>query len=175
MNHTQTLSSGNPLLTVVDLIVQALMGSRWNTHLLQELQPPNLVHTILQTPLGQKDIRCWRDEPAGTYSYRALFKHLQHRIIGPMFPWQQVWKLEVWPKLQLFAWRLLLDKMPTQAHLARWNATISPLCPICCIEDETVEHLLVQCPFAKSLLLSLAISIPRPTTNPLVLAQCISQ
>lgn len=147
------------------MIEHGQLGPRWNLRLLQSLWPPDLVHTISLLPQGQSDMRCWRDEPAGTCCFRAIYKHLQQRVMGPQYPWRQLWQLAIWPKLQLFAWRTLLDKLPTRAHQGGWDASISHLCPICRTEDETVNHLFVRCSFAKSLWISLPTSIQRPASS----------
>lgn len=84
--------------------------------------------------------------------------------------------MEVLPKIRFFAWQALPNKLPRHARLARWNPSISPLCPLCNFEDETIDHLLIQCPFAKNLWLGLPESIPRPASSlslTLFLARCV--
>lgn len=72
--------------------------------------------------------------------------------------------LNVLHKLQFFAWRVLLDTLPTRAQLARWDSSISPLCLICRVGDETINHLLIRCPFARSLWAFFPDSILRPAS-----------
>lgn len=126
--------------------------------------PDKVVQAILDIPLGQSDVRCWMDKPAGNCRYKSLFKYLQPRNYGPAFPWRDVWKLNVLHKLQFFAWRVLLDTLPTRAQLARWDSSISPLCLICRVGDETINHLLIRCPFARSLWAFFPDSILRPAS-----------
>ena len=127
--------------------------------------PQTVVREILKIPLGQTNLHSWLSEPTGQCNYEALFKFLQPRSIGPQFPWKVVWKLEVLPKLWLFAWRLLLDKLLTRARLARWDSSISPLCLICQLEDETVEHMFIRCTFAQKLWFYLPFLIRRPVAS----------
>lgn len=130
---------------------------------------PDLLNAISQLPLGQPDIRCWRVEPAGKCSFRAIFKRLQQRLIGPSFPWKMFWKLEVWPKfsylLGVHCWtshlrgRDYIGGTPLSALCYIGGSPLSALCPMCHIEEETVEHLRVRCSFAQSLWLSLPTSL----------------
>ncbi|KAJ8635128.1 hypothetical protein MRB53_009395 [Persea americana] len=57
-----------------------------------------------------------------------------------------LWKLPIPPKLRLFCWRLLHDKLPKR--LANWDPAISSCCLICRGGAESLEHLFVSSSFA---------------------------
>lgn len=134
-------------------------GLSWNKGLLQALWPEEAVHEILKIPLRRQDLRYQRDKPAGSCRFRTLYKHLLPRPMGPALPWSLVWKMNIPHRLQLFFWRLLIDRLPTRARLAKWNSAIDPLCPICRRENETVDHI-----FASFLDL-LPNSLQKPSTS----------
>lgn len=47
----------------------------------------DVVQAFLSLPLGDQDIRLWQSEPAGTCSFKALYKHLLPRHKGPSLRW----------------------------------------------------------------------------------------
>nr|GFA08501.1 RNA-directed DNA polymerase, eukaryota [Tanacetum cinerariifolium] len=52
-------------------------------------------------------------------------------------------------KVNVFAWRVWLDRLPTRANLVCRNISVlSPLCPICSTVDEDISHLLFKCELA---------------------------
>lgn len=62
--------------------------------------------------------------------------------------WDWVWSCKAPPKLRNFLWSALHDACTTKLHLYRRRCAISPLCPICAKRDETMEHILLLCPWA---------------------------
>lgn len=139
-------------------------GSQWNDALLITLWQPHIVHEVkIIIPIDQNDIRCWLNQPAGSCSFKAIFKHLQLRRQGPSLPWAMVWKMRVLPKHQMFAWRVLLNKLPTRVRLSKWDASIQPCCPICKEGVETIDHLMVTCSFPRSISGHIPSSIKKPS------------
>lgn len=131
--------------------------------LLATLWPPFIVQAILQIPLGTSDLVCWRDEPAGSCTYKSLYNHLFQRSMGPALPLRTIWQLDTAHKTQLFCWRLLLDKLPTRDRLSQWNDAINPICLICCRDNEMVDHLFTHCSFSRLVWKLLPSSIQTPS------------
>lgn len=67
--------------------------------------------------------------------------------------WSAIWKVEVWPKIKAFIWKVATKSLSTRATLARRGVTLSALCP-CCLVDETVEHVLFGCPWVRQVWLT---------------------
>lgn len=128
----------------------------------------DVVQAILSLPLGDQDIRWWQSEPAGTCSFKALYKHLLPRHEGPSLPWRLIWKMDIPSKLQMFRYRLLLNKLPTRSTLARWSLSIDPLCPICRQDEETVDHIFAQSSFAKKVWDLIPGSVQKPHNTTLI-------
>ncbi|GJV00421.1 RNA-directed DNA polymerase, eukaryota [Tanacetum coccineum] len=52
-------------------------------------------------------------------------------------------------KINVFAWRVSLDRLPTRVNLIRRDVQVpSPVCPICNSDDEDISHLLFRCSMA---------------------------
>nr|GEX64210.1 RNA-directed DNA polymerase, eukaryota [Tanacetum cinerariifolium] len=55
-------------------------------------------------------------------------------------------------KVNVFLWRLFLNKLPTRVNLNRKGIDVaSTLCPICCEDVKTVKHIFFSCEMAKDL------------------------
>ncbi|GJX00650.1 RNA-directed DNA polymerase, eukaryota, reverse transcriptase zinc-binding domain protein [Tanacetum coccineum] len=62
------------------------------------------------------------------------------------------WNRSVSIKINVFLWRVALNKLPTGVNLDRKGIDIeSTLCPICCEDVETVNHIFFSCEMAKDL------------------------
>ena len=60
--------------------------------------------------------------------------------------WNGIWSLMVPPKIKNFIWKCAKGAIVTKAHLFKRRCDVFPLCPICHLQDETIEHLLLMCP-----------------------------
>ncbi|XP_060169369.1 uncharacterized protein LOC132600320 [Lycium barbarum] len=49
--------------------------------------------------------------------------------------------------------------------LAKWGIQVNPTCSLCQLQDETLEHLFVQCPYAKQLWNKLLHWLGQPVQN----------
>ncbi|GKC03638.1 RNA-directed DNA polymerase, eukaryota, reverse transcriptase zinc-binding domain protein [Tanacetum coccineum] len=62
------------------------------------------------------------------------------------------WNRSVPIKINIFLWRLALNKLPTRVNLDRKGIDIdSTLCPICFEDVETINHIFFSCEMAKDL------------------------
>ncbi|KAJ8633749.1 hypothetical protein MRB53_027085 [Persea americana] len=66
IDTVQAATSTLNMLRLADLLHQSPTGLCWNEGLLCRLWQPHIVQAILLIPLGTRDLRCWKDEPAGT-------------------------------------------------------------------------------------------------------------
>lgn len=58
------------------------------------------------------------------------------------------WNKQLPIKVNLFIWRLLLNRLPTRDNLVARHINIpSSLCPVCRKEVESVLHLFLRCDF----------------------------
>ncbi|CAN1290498.1 hypothetical protein LINPERPRIM_LOCUS20730 [Linum perenne] len=62
--------------------------------------------------------------------------------------WLSTWELPVQPKLKFFLWRMLHIIIPTKDCLIDKNIEVHPSCAVCHLADESLEHLLFECPIS---------------------------
>ena len=125
-------------------------------------QPPSR-DEVLQIRLGSlegRDTLIWNVNKAQTFLVRTAY-HIalrmnrtgigEHSRVQEGKPvWNRLWKLSVPPKVRNFVWRASSDILPTRANLARRRVPIDPKCAVCGSSDETILHILWQCPLARN-------------------------
>ncbi|GJZ52085.1 retrovirus-related pol polyprotein from transposon TNT 1-94 [Tanacetum coccineum] len=56
------------------------------------------------------------------------------------------------PQVNVLAWKISMDRLPTRVNLHRRGVQVSPIsCPICCEALENLDHLLFCCDLAKDI------------------------
>lgn len=60
-----------------------------------------------------------------------------------------IWHLSIHPRVRLFIWKLAWNVLPTCSLLSRRGMSISPMCPVCGIEEETMDHAIFLCDLAE--------------------------
>lgn len=71
--------------------------------------------------------------------------HSSHQVNSDC--WKIIWNLPTLPKIRAFFWRALSNAIPTYLNLFRRKLIRSPLCPICHNFEESIEHILLLCPW----------------------------
>nr|XP_027083655.1 uncharacterized protein LOC113705952 [Coffea arabica] len=59
--------------------------------------------------------------------------------------WKAVWKQKVCQKMKIFIWKCLHGGLPVRGEIHRRTRQGNPKCAACGEEEETIEHLLLQC------------------------------
>ena len=93
----------------------------------------------------------WEDGDIENYTagsrYMAL-KEFDQSQIGLWF--KQIWKIPADGPAKVCVWRVLIGKLPTRDNLIRRQITLpSPLCLLCNIEEEKVQHVFFNCSVAQ--------------------------
>lgn len=97
------------------------------------------------------DKRGWGSH-SGSFSVAEGYK----RLIGiPNVPpdpmqWNFIWGFPSLPKIDFFCWTLAHNSILTGDNLRKRGMEGPSRCPLCMSEEETVDHLLLLCPFAKA-------------------------
>ena len=107
---------------------------------------------LIQTRIPRGDRRdtiCWRLKGDGNFDTRSYY-HSIRGASNSLFPWKGVWTPKIPRRVAFFLWTaahgriLTLDNLMLRGHpLATW-------CCMCC-DGESVDHLLLHCPFTQSL------------------------
>ncbi|GKB31177.1 RNA-directed DNA polymerase, eukaryota, partial [Tanacetum coccineum] len=62
------------------------------------------------------------------------------------------WVKQIPIKVNVLAWKISMDRLPTRVNLHRRGVQVSPIsCPICCEALENLDHLLFCCDLAKDI------------------------
>jgi hypothetical protein len=78
-------------------------------------------------------------------------RYTSRRYAHPVF--KMVWKSRCTPRIKFFAWLVPVDRLNTKTMLQRrhMNVQDGTVCIMCTTgEQETIEHLFFDCPFAQS-------------------------
>lgn len=91
----------------------------------------------------------WSSEASGDFSVKS-----DRNIIDDMLLSKEEvptrWVNVIPIKINIFAWRLCLDKLPMRLNLSLRGPEIpSILCPLCSISVESTSHLFFSCPLAR--------------------------
>ncbi|KAJ0656010.1 putative reverse transcriptase zinc-binding domain-containing protein [Helianthus annuus] len=95
--------------------------------------------------VGVKDRWVWEPDKDGTFSVAAVKKWLaddgSYRP-GPVLKWESWIPI----KVNVFAWRMIMDRLPTREALVRRMMNLSDVsCPLCDTGCESLQHLIVDC------------------------------
>jgi hypothetical protein len=115
----------------------------------QEWQEVSQLITATPMAAQQPDRRtfCWGDKFTPSQFYNFLFAHLPRDAAL-----NDIWKSRALPKLKVFAWLLLMDRLNTRDLMQRknWHIDSGFGCELCVARSlETTQHLFFDCEFAK--------------------------
>lgn len=63
-----------------------------------------------------------------------------------------IWKLNTYPKVKNFLWKIEKDGLLTKERLNRQAIATTPGCMFCDCQDENFEHLFIKCPYTSGLI-----------------------
>ncbi|CAN1249387.1 Putative ribonuclease H protein At1g65750 [Linum perenne] len=141
-------------LRVCDLLIPGT--TEWDVEMIEALFEERDVEEILRVPVGlagADDSRIWHYDKFGCYTVKSAYRvcmefvtpNLDLHVQGP---WNQLWCLDVQPKMKNLVWRLARNVVPTRVALRRRRINVPSLCGICGLADESQAHLFLNCPFA---------------------------
>ena len=100
--------------------------------------------------LNAVDYRIWTASKEGTFSISSFFTAISggHSLINPL---HRIWKLKIPPRVMVFSWLALRGGILTMDNLCRRRKIIVNAYPMCLADEESVDHLLLNCRVAKGL------------------------
>jgi hypothetical protein len=133
----------------------------WNNALLERVFSREEIAFIQSVPLSamdQEDILIWRGTAKGIFTIRSAYHMEKDREVankpeGSLRArnsglWRSIWQQQLPNAEKHFLWRVCHEILPTKVSLYLRKVTMDSSCPICEKEDETVFHVLWQCPAA---------------------------
>ncbi|RYR47166.1 hypothetical protein Ahy_A07g033110 [Arachis hypogaea] len=147
----------------------------------QELFPENIAELIRRTPISlinKRDHFVWPDRLDGQYSVKSgyhsakvekdtkkeinLSKASTSQNLREV--WKTIWRLPVPQKVKIFLWKAVHIILSVNVNLYQRRCAVKPSCSICQVENETVEHALLLCPWTRAVWFGSSLQIA-PTTN----------
>ncbi|XP_068466484.1 uncharacterized protein [Phaseolus vulgaris] len=116
----------------------------WESDLEQELV---LLLSRVNMKYNVSDIQVWGKEEPGQFSVTSAYEILSNQVRGHQSEvYELLWKAKAFPNAVVTAWRVLLDKLPTRVNLNRRGVQLSSMeCPLCQQEEESAQHLFMEC------------------------------
>ncbi|XP_062087000.1 uncharacterized protein LOC133793720 [Humulus lupulus] len=154
-------------------LVQSLMipvSLVWDRDLVRDIFSPEDAEIILSIPLSLdrlEDSWYWVLEKSGLFSVKSVYRVLQDRkeeaLMASQSPfWVSLWKLRVPPKAKDVVWRAANGYLPTRSRLSQKHVPVPSVCPQCFIEEESITHCLINCPFAQDCWKAMGLNCVRP-------------
>ncbi|XP_038985495.1 uncharacterized protein LOC120111708 [Phoenix dactylifera] len=136
-------------LRVFDLLAPG--DSAWDDDRLRQLFGGHLAERIRSLPVpgcGGADVRVWGTSCRSSVRLGDLARVIQQEHeSGQDYTW--IWRSGLHPRAALFLWKVAWDRLPTRAVLSRHGWGIPAECGTCSVE-ESVDHVLFQCTWARS-------------------------
>jgi hypothetical protein len=98
-----------------------------------------------------KDEIIWKWIPNGEYTMRSAYM-IQFYGSHPSFQVGNLWKVRAEPKVKVFRWTAMHQRILTANNLASRRMQPNPLCPLCDSGPEDAKHLLINCNFTREVL-----------------------
>ena len=107
----------------------------------------------------QIDKLFWPFEKNGSFSIKSAYKIWASSIAAKFRHspsssfsehsdlWRLIWNIKSLPKVKMFLWQCNFKALPVKWHLWRRKCCASSCCPVCGLEPETIEHMLLLCPW----------------------------
>jgi hypothetical protein len=92
----------------------------------------------------------WKWQADDTYSSASAYK-IQFQGSTPPFKIGNLWKAKIKPKVKVFSWTAMHQKILTADNLDTRGMQHCPSCPLC-NQAQDARHLLINCPFSKEVL-----------------------
>ncbi|XP_057779714.1 uncharacterized protein LOC130998299 [Salvia miltiorrhiza] len=112
---------------------------------------PRISLDIISTPIpGLADDRSWIRSGFGNITAASAFAHIRPQF--PKVDWGSwIWAPFIPARRSLFVWRTIVGKLPT-FDMNRLIGIQGPnRCPLCSAAEETMDHVLLNCPFSASI------------------------
>ncbi|XP_026447463.1 uncharacterized protein LOC113347985 [Papaver somniferum] len=66
------------------------------------------------------------------------------------FPWKQFWSFKhIQPKIQIFIWKVIHNGIAVKRNIHRFVSGINTNCSFCHQDEESIAHLLIDCPWSR--------------------------
>ncbi|CAA0406188.1 unnamed protein product [Arabidopsis thaliana] len=138
------------------------ISKTWNLPIMRKLFPWEDINLIReQRPLvSREDFYCWSGTISGSYTVKSGYDLISRNIHQEIFKeaeanpsvnplYDSIWHLFTAPKIKTFLWKVLKGAVAVEDRLRTRGIRIYDGCLMCKEENETINHILFQCPLAR--------------------------
>jgi hypothetical protein len=93
----------------------------------------------------------WKWTASGDYSATSAYK-IQFQGSHNLFKIGHLWKAKVEPKVKVFGWTTMHQKLPTPNILAARGMQATQVCALCNSNSKDAHHLLIDCTFSRQVI-----------------------
>jgi len=137
--------------TSSDIKVNSLISNQqWDRNKIERLFNYRGLQQIQKIKLPYNNISdklVWSSDRNGNFSTRSAYELISNNKTPRIDYHSWIWKLNTYPKIKNFLWRLSHNGLPTKMKLYQKNIVIPLSCNACQNPEEDVKHLFFQCPF----------------------------
>ncbi|KAL2899374.1 hypothetical protein RDABS01_024456 [Bienertia sinuspersici] len=137
--------------TVEEMWLQGL-GWKWDdfSHLLPPVALKHIMAHKLIEDQEVGDLVYWKGSKNGKFSIKyALTLIRQEQNLQSNSQWDIIWKIPTQQRVRVFLWLSMHNKVLCNANRLKRNLTDDPRCKRCGNQEETLLHLLRDCPHSK--------------------------
>jgi hypothetical protein len=99
----------------------------------------------------EDQLRCGR-ENGGEFNLKEAWFCIANQVQeDPRQHWGKIWSNPQWPKIKMFKWLVLHNRILTQENLRKRGYIGPSHCHLCQAEEETTNHLLDECSYTTKL------------------------
>ena len=108
-------------------------------------------HVSARIPRGESDdVLIWQLSCSGIFDVCSFYNYLL-KAPSISFPWQSIWCIKVPKRVSFFLWTAARGGILTIDNLVKKNLPLVNWCCLCRYDEETVDHFLLYCKFARAL------------------------
>jgi zinc-binding in reverse transcriptase len=122
-----------------------------------QYQFDRLLKILLNVPIPgvtDQDVVVWKQTPNGNYTIKLFYLFLKQGllILSDLYV---IWDLKIPPRMQVFIWIMVQNKILTIEALKRRGWSIVGICYMCRSNDESTNYLFNKCQFFSIMLMLL--------------------
>eukprot|EP00253_Pinus_taeda_P007886 PITA_07886 len=114
-----------------------------------------------------RDILRWGNSMKGSFTTKEAYFLTSTQTGNEENPdWKIIWERNWWPKVSIFIWLASKNKILTWDRIQKKGFNGPSRCCLCNSDGETRNHLLINCPFAKTLWINTKRTFGKPENAP---------